>query len=54
MATLAAEGDHQPVSGLRPLHWIMVGVIALALGGGGYALRGGAMVAYASVAEAKA
>ncbi len=54
MATLAPERDHQPVFGLRMLHWMMVGVIALALGGGGYALRGGAMVAYASVAEARA
>ena len=52
MATLAAE--RRRILGLRPIQWIMVGIIILALGGGGYALRGGAMVAYASIPEAKA
>ena len=52
MATLATE-RRRPALGLRPVQWIMLGIIALALGGGAYALRGGAMVAYVSVAEAK-
>ncbi len=53
MATLATERDHRPVFGLRLVHWMMVGIIALALGGGTYTLRGGAMVAYVSIAEAR-
>jgi cytochrome c-type biogenesis protein CcmE len=32
----------------------MLGIIAIAIGFGGYSLSGGAMVSYASVAEAKA
>ncbi len=51
MATLAAE--RRRILGLRPIQWIMVGIIVLALAGGAYALRGGAMVAYASIPEAK-
>ena len=54
MATLASERNRRPMLGLRPVQWIMIGIIALALGVGGYSLRGGAMVSYASVAEAKA
>lgn len=52
MATLATNRGGA-VLGLRPIHWMMIGIIALALGGGGFALRGGAMVAYASIPEAK-
>ncbi|MDQ5854294.1 MAG: cytochrome c maturation protein CcmE [Chloroflexota bacterium] len=54
MATLASERGRGPAFGLRPVHWIMIGIIALALGAGGYSLRGGALVSYASVPEAKA
>lgn len=54
MATTSVERRGRRVAGLRPLHWVMAGIIALALGGGAYALRGGAMVAYASIPEAKA
>ena len=53
MATLAAERGRRRALGLRPIQWIMIGIIALALVAGGYSLRGGAMVSYASVAEAK-
>ncbi len=54
MATLAANPRRGRVLGLRPIHWMMLGIIALALGGGAYALSGGTMVAYASIPEAKA
>ena len=54
MATIATEGGRGQPFGLRPVHWMMLGIIALALGAGGYSLRGGAMVSYATVAEAKA
>ena len=54
MATLAVERSHRHVFGLRPIHLMMLGIILLALVGGAYALRGGAMVAYASIPEAKA
>ena len=54
MATLVAERRRGPVFGLRPVQWIMIGIVVLALGLGAYSLRGGAMVAYASIAEAKA
>ena len=54
MATLASERSRRPRLGLRPVQWMMIGIIALALGVGGYSLRGGAMVSYASVPEAKA
>src|SRR5687768_1565184 len=54
MATLVAERSRRRVLGLRPVHWIMLGIIALALGFGAYSLRGGAMVAYASIPEAQA
>ncbi len=40
--------------GLRPVQWIMLGMIGFALAASGYALRGGTMVSYATVAEAKA
>ena len=53
MATLAAERGRRRAFGLRPIQWIMIGIIALALVAGGYSLRGGAMVSYASGAEAK-
>jgi len=32
---------------------MMLGIVVIALGAGGYSLRGGTMVSYASVAEAK-
>ena len=54
MAASATERRRGRIVGLRPVQWIMVGMIALALGAGGYALRGGTMASYASVAEAKA
>jgi cytochrome c-type biogenesis protein CcmE len=54
MATLAADRPRRKVFGLRPIHWMMLGIIVMALGTGGYSLRGGAMVSYASIAEAKA
>jgi cytochrome c-type biogenesis protein CcmE len=54
MATLVAEAPRRRMLGLRPVHWLMLGIIVMALGFGGYSLRGGAMVAYASVPEAKA
>ena len=54
MATLATERGRHQVLGLRPVHWIMFGIIALALVTGAYALRSGGMVAYVTVAEAKA
>lgn len=53
MAVLAVERRGRWVLGLRPVHWIMLGIVALALAGGGYALRGGAMIAYASIPEAR-
>ncbi len=40
--------------GLRPVQWIMLGMIGFALAASGYVLRGGTMVSYATVAEAKA
>jgi cytochrome c-type biogenesis protein CcmE len=54
MATLVTDAPRRPRFGLRPVHWMMLGIVAIAIGVGGYSLRGGAMVAYASVAEAKA
>ena len=48
MLIVSSAGSHPQVLGVRPVHWI-----AVALGGGAHALGGGAMVAYASVAEAK-
>lgn len=54
MAILAADRRHRPAFGLRPLHLLMAGIVALAVGGGAYALSGGTMVAYASIPEAKA
>lgn len=54
MATIATERGRRQMLGLRPIHWIMLGIIMMALAFGGYALRGGAMVPYVSVAEAKA
>ena len=54
MATTVVERRSRRRAGLRPVQWVMAGIIALALGGGAYALRGGAMVAYASIPEAKA
>ncbi len=54
MATLATHKSQRAVLGLKPIHWMMLGIIALALGGGGYSLSNGAMVAYASIPEARA
>ncbi len=54
MATPATERRRRQVFGLRPIHWMMLGIIATALTTGAYSLRGGAMVSYASIAEAKA
>jgi cytochrome c-type biogenesis protein CcmE len=53
MATLVSEVRRRPRLGLRPVHWMMLGIIVMAIGFGGYSLRGGAMVSYVSVAEAK-
>jgi cytochrome c-type biogenesis protein CcmE len=52
MATLAAE--HSTRRGLRPVHWLMAGIVVIALTTAGYSLRGGAVVSYASVPEAMA
>ncbi len=54
MATLVRERKAGQLLGLRPIHWMMAAIVVLALGTGGYALRTGAVVPYASVAEAKA
>ena len=54
MSTLGREDGRRQGLGLRPVHWLMVGIIVLALVGGAYALRDGAFVAYVTVAEAKA
>jgi cytochrome c-type biogenesis protein CcmE len=53
MATLVTEQRNPKVLGLRPIQWIMVAIILVALAGGAYALQGGAMVAYASIPEAR-
>src|SRR5687768_5267089 len=53
MATLVTEHRNPKVLGLRPIQWIMVAIILVALAGGAYALQGGAMVAYASIPEAR-
>lgn len=53
MATSAVD-RRRPLLGLRPVHWMMIGIIAIAVIAGWYALRGGSMVSYASVPEAKA
>ena len=42
MAAFAPEHPRRPLFGLRPIHWMMLGIIAIALVGGGYSLRGGA------------
>ena len=52
MATVAAERRGR-IRGLRPVQWMMIGIIVVGLGTAAYALGGGATVAYASVAEAK-
>jgi cytochrome c-type biogenesis protein CcmE len=51
---VVAERPRQPLLGLRPIQWIMVGIVVLAVALGAFALRGGAMVSYASIDEAKA
>ena len=53
MATLVRERTAGRVLGLRPVHWMMAAIVVLALGAGGYSLRGGAVVPYATVGEAK-
>ncbi len=54
MAPAVVELRRGRTLGLRPVQWIMLGMIGFALGASGYALRGGTMVSYATVAEAKA
>ena len=54
MASGVVERRRGRLLGLRPVQWIMLGMIVLALGVGSYALREGTMVSYATVAEAKA
>lgn len=52
MATLAVDRPVRRM--LRPLHWIMLGMIVGAFAVGGFALRQGAVVPYLTVSEAKA
>ena len=54
MSPRATERRTGRVFGLRPVHLMMIAIIFLALFGGAYSLRGGAMVAYASIPEAMA
>lgn len=54
MATIVTEHRPPRFLGLRPLHWLMLAIIATALGYGGLALSEGVAVSYASVSEAKA
>ena len=53
MAVLVAERSSRHF-GLRPIHWLMAGIVVIALTTAGYSLRGGAIVSYASVPEAMA
>lgn len=46
------EGRKGRLLGLLPVHWAMIGIIAMALVYGGLALSQGAAVSYASVREA--
>jgi cytochrome c-type biogenesis protein CcmE len=54
MATLAAEQAPRRRFALRPIHWLMAGIVVIALTTAGYSLQGGAVVSYASVPEAMA
>lgn len=40
MASIAVEHSRVRRKGLKPLHWMMLGIIAVALGFGGWSLRG--------------
>jgi hypothetical protein len=54
MATLVAEQAPKRRLAVRPIHWLMLGIVVIALTTAGYSLRGGAVVSYASVPEAMA
>lgn len=52
MASIAAEHSHTRRWGLKPLHWMMLAIVAIALGFGGYSL-GGSLTREVTITEAQ-
>ncbi|GAC1356656.1 MAG: cytochrome c maturation protein CcmE [Herpetosiphon sp.] len=53
MEKLSPSIGARRVAGLRPIYWIMVGIVVMAVVFGGRSLKNGAVVSYANVVEAK-